>query len=377
MATSKAEGVKVRLITLAAFPYSSAESVHLAMFSQAMDAVCDFKLVTPVKPWRLSTWERNLEKIYGISNNAFCLDTSLQLERGGFRFLRRAIRRAKQEGAIAYLRQESAVWMAIEEDCSFAWEMHSLQQSAPKAVAAALQSGALRSIFVISQSLKDDLLVALGTQAEDAAARIFVAPDAANHLMFEDSLSTAATRRAGYIGSAYPGKGVEIVLPLAERCPEFNFILYGPSSNEPVVRAFDARITSNVEFKGRVPYSTIPSAMREFDIALLPNQPDVIMPSGENIGRYTSPMKLFEYMASAKAIIASDLPVIREVLENKETAMLVPHNDIDAWVEAVGELRSNDLLRARISQNARKVFLEKYTYAARAKRVIKELLVGA
>ena len=58
-----------------------------------------------------------------------------------------------------------------------------------------------------------------------------------------------------------------------------------------------------------------------------------------NISDFTSPLKLFEYMSHRKPIIASDLPVIREVL-NEKNSILVKCDDIDLWINSIKDLKN-------------------------------------
>src|SRR5690606_35834822 len=148
---------------------------------------------------------------------------------------------------------------------------------------------------------------------------------------------------------------------LPERC-DMEFHIYGFSH--------DTNSFSNAKFYGKIPYSQIPQALNTFDIGLLPNQPDVIMLGGDNIGKYTSPMKLFEYMASGKVIVASDLPVIREILKDDYNALLVPHDDVNAWVSAINRLNSDRDLYKKLQKQAYSDVCDFYSYEARAKRII-------
>jgi glycosyltransferase involved in cell wall biosynthesis len=70
-------------------------------------------------------------------------------------------------------------------------------------------------------------------------------------------------------------------------------------------------------------------------------------------------MKLFEYMACGRAILSSDLPVLRETL-NSEMAVLLPAEDVSAWVEAVQALQSNNAQRLALGQAARRM-VEQYS----------------
>ena len=89
-----------------------------------------------------------------------------------------------------------------------------------------------------------------------------------------------------------------------------------------------------------------------------------------DIARWMSPLKIFEYMASGKPIICSDLPVLREVLKHQDTAFLCPPDEIDAWVKALMTLRDNPEIGQAIAQNAKKEFLSHYTWQARAHKVL-------
>ena len=78
-------------------------------------------------------------------------------------------------------------------------------------------------------------------------------------------------------------------------------------------------------------------------------------------------MKIFEYMAAAKPIIASDLPVLREVL-NDSNAILVDPEDIDAWRDALAALRDAETQGS--GRKAHEQLLRSYTWQARASRVL-------
>ena len=103
----------------------------------------------------------------------------------------------------------------------------------------------------------------------------------------------------------------------------------------------------------------------------MPYQQSVSASSGGDIARYLSPMKLFEYLGSGRAILSSDLPVLQEVL-NPGNAVLLPPNDITAWEAAIRDLESNPDLRQRLAHQAR-CDAEKYTWDKRAIRILDAL----
>ena len=81
-------------------------------------------------------------------------------------------------------------------------------------------------------------------------------------------------------------------------------------------------------------------------------------------------MKLFEYMASKRAIIASNLPSIAEVIVDGENALLVPPSDAPALAEAIKRLRDDATLRQQVADAAYTDVMAHYTWAARAQNIL-------
>jgi len=108
----------------------------------------------------------------------------------------------------------------------------------------------------------------------------------------------------------------------------------------------------------------VPRALAAFDVAAMP------FPWTEHFAYYASPVKLFEYMASGRPIVATGLPSTQEILIDGETALLVPPSDVDALAAALARLQDNPPLRARLAENARRLVFERYTWAARAARIL-------
>ena len=120
-------------------------------------------------------------------------------------------------------------------------------------------------------------------------------------------------------------------------------------------------IAERVRFAGLVEHERIPAVVASFDIAL---QPRVVA--------YASPLKLFEYMAAGKAIVAPDQPNIREVLQDGATAVLFdPARDGSMW-EAIGRLAADPAMRARLGEAARREIERRdYTWRGNAERLIR------
>jgi glycosyltransferase involved in cell wall biosynthesis len=84
----------------------------------------------------------------------------------------------------------------------------------------------------------------------------------------------------------------------------------------------------------------------------------------------TSPLKLFEYMAARKAIVASDLPAIREVLTDELNGLLVAPGDADALADGIRRLAGDADLRERLAEAASHTVAE-YSWGRRAERLEK------
>jgi glycosyltransferase involved in cell wall biosynthesis len=81
-------------------------------------------------------------------------------------------------------------------------------------------------------------------------------------------------------------------------------------------------------------------------------------------------MKLFEYMSVGVPIISSDLPVLREVLEDRKNCLLVSSDDVEAWNETLRLLVSSPEIATTISDKAYEQYLERYTWVGRAQRMV-------
>lgn len=114
---------------------------------------------------------------------------------------------------------------------------------------------------------------------------------------------------------------------------------------------------------GHKPYDQMPYYMKAADILLLPNSKQF------KISRlYTSPMKLFEYMASNTPIVASDLPSIREIL-NEQNSILVDTDDKNIFSENIKKLINNVALANSLAEQAKKD-VQKYSWQARVKNIL-------
>lgn len=121
---------------------------------------------------------------------------------------------------------------------------------------------------------------------------------------------------------------------------------------------------------GQVPPAQVPLYIAAFDVCAMP------LPWTEHFAFYASPIKLFEYMAAERPIVATDLPSTAEVVTDGKTALLVPPGDSAALRAAVERLRADPGLRSRLAAAARARVLAEYTWSARARTILAALDSG-
>jgi glycosyltransferase involved in cell wall biosynthesis len=172
---------------------------------------------------------------------------------------------------------------------------------------------------------------------------------------------------AAYAGHLYAWKGVDLLLEALALLPGVKGLIVGGHDAEPDlerVKQLAGRLgmIDRVTFTGLVEPSQVAGYLAQASVLVLPNPASAISTS------FTSPLKLFEYMAAGRAIVASNLPSIREVLKDDETAVLVEPGSAPAFAEAIRALTTD---RARADRLARAAFAEaaNYTWQRRAERL--------
>ncbi|MHB1330552.1 MAG: glycosyltransferase family 4 protein [Minisyncoccota bacterium] len=208
------------------------------------------------------------------------------------------------------------------------------------------------AIISITQGLKD-FYVKNGVNADN----IFVSPDAVDLEQFDiDASQTDARKKLNlpldkkivlYTGHLYDWKGANTLARSAKFISSDILVVFvgGTEKNVKDFRdTFGAQ--SNILILGKKPYEDMPMYMKAADVLTLPNSPV------NNVSSlYTSPMKLFEYMASGRPIIASDLPSIREVL-NEGNALLVKPDEPKLIAEGITKILSNSTFAEHISKRS-------------------------
>ena len=192
-------------------------------------------------------------------------------------------------------------------------------------------------LVVVSQTFLDYL-----ERAHGRMAPAIVTPNAANLADFSFTPAQRDNVRmrygltdsvvCGYLGAFVPWHAIDkFVYAIASRLdatPHLKLLLVGDGATFASVAEFVTarRLDHQIVLTGRVPHAEVPGLLAAMDMAILPSA-----------GDYTSPVKLFEFMACGIAPVAPDLAPIKEVLREGETGWMFPAYDMDAAVRSVME----------------------------------------
>ncbi len=221
-----------------------------------------------------------------------------------------------------------------------------------------------RGLIALTPLLIDDIRHTYGVETTAV-----VAPDGVDLEQAQAPVSTTphTTPWLLYLGSLHPWKGVDTLIramPYVKQPAELH-IVGGNEQRIAELRklAEELDVAARVVFHGPVEPGKRFEYIHQADICLLP-----LTDTGLG-GRYTSPLKLFEYMAAGKAIVVSDLPSMRQVLTPEQDALLVPTGEPEAFASAIERLLTEYELRKQLGKAAR-LSAERYTWKQRANKIL-------
>jgi glycosyltransferase involved in cell wall biosynthesis len=171
----------------------------------------------------------------------------------------------------------------------------------------------------------------------------------------------------GYTGHFYPGRGMDLLTNIAKAIPEVHFLWVGGQEKdiEPWKKILQNQSINNVTLTGFIPNSKLPMYQAAADILVMPYAKKIEGSSGGNIAPVINPMKMFDYLSTGRPIIASNIPVFHEILD-ENTALLCSPEESEEWVLAIHKFIGNESLRKTMQKNALAAS-EKYSWKNRAK----------
>ena len=238
-------------------------------------------------------------------------------------------------------------------------------------VVALVKKSAVDGLIVITSQLKEYYL-AHGVSPK----KLFVSGSGVDLKMFDKPPSKTAIRKelniplskkiVCYTGHLYDWKGVQVLALAMKGFINDDVICYFVGGLEEDVERFKKFIKKNniqnIIVVGHVPPILVPKYQIAADVLVLPN-------IRIGLSEYTSPLKLYEYMASKRPIVASDLPALREVLDEKTSVLVAPNNP-EALAKGIKMVIDDKKLAKKLSKNAYRNIIE-YDWQERAKNIIK------
>ena len=180
---------------------------------------------------------------------------------------------------------------------------------------------------------------------------------------------------AGYSGSLFKGRGLDIILEIARSLKTIKFLIIGGEGKYLEDFQKKARKThDNILSIGYKPFREIPRYLLACDLLLMPYQEQVLhRQKKHDTVLYMSPLKMFEYMATGKPIISSRISVLQEILKDGKNAVLVTPYDSKKWVEAIKTIKNDRESASRIGRQALQD-AKKHTWDRRTKEILAGLL---
>lgn len=358
-------------------PSRTANSVHIMKMCQALSEVGhDVYLIGPTI---MDKKDQNIYDFYNVKDTFEIIEISNPSLRvignltNSFLSVQRAI---NIDLDLIYTRNEITGYIASLKRIPTVYESHmpipcsnwsSLRDIVFKKL---LKAEEFIQLVVISEAIKNYYLDNYKIQPKE----ITLARDASDPVDLSISpvkYSNDRSLQVGYVGNLYKGRGKNIIARMAEECNFAHFHIVG--GNEKDIKIWKEELPfDNITFHGFIPQSDLDRCRLGFDVLLAPYQKDLETSAGQNTVKWMSPLKIFEYMATGKPIIASDLPAIREILTDGEDALLCDPKKTDEWVKSLKKLRDSKL-RDELGGNALDEFKEKYTWKKRSEKIMERV----
>jgi glycosyltransferase involved in cell wall biosynthesis len=167
-----------------------------------------------------------------------------------------------------------------------------------------------------------------------------------------------------YSGQFYPWKGIDTLAQTALLVPEALFVFIGGIDPELGKFVEDYGKVENLIIKPFQEREIIPFYLKAADVLVIPQS------SKEKIStHYSSPLKMFEYMASGRPIVASNLSSIKQTLDDESAVFAEPDNP-ESFADGIKKILCDEDFAKNISQNAFKK-VEQYSWDKRAKSILK------
>ena len=204
--------------------------------------------------------------------------------------------------------------------------------------------------------------------------KIIVAPSGTSieNKYFNISSKNKKKLNIGYFGSLYKSRGVDLILKLSKIDTENNYFIFGNLNQYKNIKY--KYYNDNLYLNDYLPYKDISKNISKMDLLLMPYQEKIVAAGNVgNIINFTSPLKLFDYLACGKIIISSHVKVLKEILREKQNVIFVKNfNNIYSWKKEIQKVKFLNEKRFIISQNNFKLS-RNYKIKNRAQKILDNL----
>ncbi len=224
---------------------------------------------------------------------------------------------------------------------------------------------AASALITITERLRTDLVDMFSLQtAHSITIPAITIPDAVRGDMFESALPYEQRRYIFYAGGLYRWKGVDLLIEAMRYLPDETLVIAGGGQRLDELRELAARmgVAARINFTGQLSHSDVINFMRHAKAAVIPNLT-------ESVSIYSSPLKMFEYMALNCPIAAANIPGIAEILTDGIDAVFFTPGDVQSLAAAIKSLTDNPDLAKGLAV-AGQVLAKGLTYEKRAERII-------
>lgn len=256
----------------------------------------------------------------------------------------------------------------LEVNAPLAWEGGRYRRQALPEAAAFLERAAFGSaslIVAVSRELRETL-VAGGVPA----SKVVVVPNGVDVDLFtpegkayRDGLEEKFV--VGFVGSLKPWHGVDVLAEAFRQLaadPRFHLLVVGDGPMAKVIESLGRELPGRVTWVGPLPHVEVPKYLRAMDVAVAPSVP---------LERfYFSPLKVLEYMAAGRAVVACRIGQLGELVRAGETGCLVPPGDPAALAQAIRGLAADERLRHALGAAAAAEARRAHRWTQRAAEIV-------
>ena len=167
-----------------------------------------------------------------------------------------------------------------------------------------------------------------------------------------------------YVGELSEWHGADLLIDIAEKVEGVKFLMVGKNLELLREEVEKKNVVGKFVFTGFVKYEKVPEYIFAADIAVAPYRKT----DGMKVF-YFSPIKIFEYMACAKPVVASDVEVVKDIINENRCGLLAKQGDAGDFAEKIKMLLEDEALRKRFGDNGRKAAIGKYTWERVAEEI--------